>query len=281
MASARNARWRAGPGASSVRGMTLWVRRLLVANIAVFVLTSMQPGLETALAFSPVTALARPWTILTYMFVHHGFEHILWNMVGLFFFGPRVETRLGSRRFLGLYFTGGIAGAILTWLAPVAGFGTLLVQIVGASGAIFGVFLAYARYWPHDRVLLWFVIPVPAYALIIGLTLISVLGGVGSLGGFEADVAHWGHLGGFIGGYLYLKVIETRTGSARFRAIATATAPVPRGDTMPERWMRIDRASLHPVNRDELERVLAKLATGGPTGLTTDERAFLDRLAGA
>jgi len=261
--------------------MTLCVRRLLVANIAVFMLTSLQPGLETALAFSPVTALARPWTILTYMFAHHGFEHILWNMIGLFFFGPRVETRLGSRRFLGLYFTAGIAGAILTWLAPLAGAGTPFVQIVGASGAIFGVFLAYARYWPHDRVLLWFVIPVPAYALIIGLTLISLLGGLGTLGGFEADVAHWGHLGGFIGGYLYLKVIESRTGSARFRAIATAAAPVPRGDTMPERWKRIDRTSLHPVNRDELERVLAKLATGGPTGLTSDERAFLDRLAGA
>jgi membrane associated rhomboid family serine protease len=261
--------------------MTLWVRRLIVANIAVFVLTSMQPGLDAALAFAPLTAVSRPWTILTYMFVHGGFEHILWNMIGLFFFGPRVETRLGSRRFLGLYFTSGIAGAVLTWLAPLAGAGSPFVRIVGASAAIFGVFLAYARYWPHDRILLWFVVPVPAYVLIIGLTLISVLGGLGRLGGFEADVAHWGHLGGFVGGYFYLKVIESRTGSARFRAIATATAPVPRGDAMPDRWLRIDRAGLHPVNRDELERVLVKLATGGPTGLTTDERAFLDRLAGA
>lgn len=261
--------------------MTLWVRRLIVANIAVFVLTYTQPGIEPALAFAPVLALARPWTLFTYMFVHAGFEHIFWNMIGLFFFGPRVETRLGARRFLGLYFTGGVAGAVLTWLAPLAGVGSPFVRIVGASAAIFAVFLAYARYWPHERVLLWFIVPVPAYVLIIGLTLISVLGGLGSLGGFEANVAHWGHLGGFIGGYLYLRVIETRTGSARFRAIATAAAPVPRGDAMPARWMRIDRTHLHPVNRDELERVLAKLATGGPAGLTSDERAFLDRLAGA
>ncbi len=78
--------------------MTPWVRRLIVANIVVFFLQSVA-GVERQLAFVPAFVLYRPWTVVTYMFVHGGIMHILFNMIALYFFGPRVEERLGGRRF--------------------------------------------------------------------------------------------------------------------------------------------------------------------------------------
>ena len=84
--------------------MTPWVLRLLVANVAVFFLMSAAPDLVPmqALAFSPRGAFLRPWTFLTYMFLHGGLGHIFFNMLGVFFFAPRVEAKLGSRRFITL-----------------------------------------------------------------------------------------------------------------------------------------------------------------------------------
>ena len=82
--------------------ITPWVGRLIIANAVVMLLLLTlftSPELAGALKFDPAGALRRPWTFLTYMFVHGGFGHILFNMLSLFFFGPRVESRLGGRRF--------------------------------------------------------------------------------------------------------------------------------------------------------------------------------------
>lgn len=253
--------------------MTPWIKRLILANVAVFVLETQYPTLINYLQLSRPSLVLAPWTLVTYMFTHAGFEHILWNMLGLFFLGPRVEMRLGGPRFLGLYFTGGLAGGLMSLaVAPN--------PIVGASAAIFAVYLAYAMFWPHDRLLIWGIIPVPAIVLVGILTLISILGGTG-IGHIEPGVAHWGHLGGFVGGYLYLLVLRHRTGSQRFRARATPAAPLPKSPEVVEKWRRIDPSNLHPVNREELTRILAKLDALGPTALSSDERGFLDRFAGA
>jgi len=251
--------------------MTPWIRRLIVANAIVFLLTYSQPGLADALAFVPGRALAAPWTIVTYMFVHAGLGHIFWNMFGLAMLGPRVEVRLGGPRFLGLYFVGGISGALLSIALSSVG-------IVGASAAVCAVMLAYALYWPRDKVLLFLVIPIPALVAVLLFVVVSVFGGFGYL---EPGVAHWAHLGGIAGGYLYLLVLRHRTGAERFRAKAAPVAPVPRSPETVERWKRIDAAALHPVNREELERIRAKLDAGGPGALSPDERSFLDRFSAA
>lgn len=250
--------------------MTPWIKRLILANIAVFILETQFPTLINYLQLSRVSLVLAPWTLITYMFTHAGFQHILWNMLGLFFLGPRVEIRLGGPRFLGLYFIGGLAGGALSLaLSPN--------PIVGASASIFAVYLAYAMFWPRDRLLIWGLIPVPAIVLVAGLTAISILGGSGYI---EPGVAHWAHLGGFVGGYLYLTILKHQTGSQKFRAKAAPTAPLPKSPEVLAKWRRIDPASLHPVNREELTRILIKLDTGGPSSLTSDERSFLDRFAG-
>src|SRR3954465_3231224 len=108
--------------------MTKWVRTLLIANVVVFFLQMTAPQVTDAFVFVPMLAFYRPWTIVTYMFLHGGFGHILFNMLALYLFGPPVEDRLGSRRFITLYMLSGISGALLSFVfAYRAG-------VVGASG---------------------------------------------------------------------------------------------------------------------------------------------------
>jgi membrane associated rhomboid family serine protease len=250
--------------------MTPWVTRLLVLNVGMYFLTGVFPLLRLWLGYIPALSLSRPWTVLTYMFVHAGLMHLLFNMLALFFFGPQLEARLGGRRFVTLYLVSGFTGALLSLYTPQA-------LIVGASGAVYGVMLGFARYWPRVQILIWGIIPVQARVLVIVMTLLALYGGAG-LG--QRGVAHLAHLGGFLGGYLYLKLVETRSPAARFRAHARPTPPAAAPADL-ERWSGIDRGALHPVNREELERVLSKVERSGAGALTPDERAFLERLSRA
>ncbi|HWR97769.1 MAG TPA: rhomboid family intramembrane serine protease [Candidatus Methanoperedens sp.] len=107
----------------------------------------------------PRLALLQAWPIITYQFAHAGLGHLLFNMLGLFFFGSRLEERLGARHFLGLYFASGVTGALLWFLSFNS-------PIVGASAAIFGVFLGFAHYWPRERVYIRGILPVEARVLV-------------------------------------------------------------------------------------------------------------------
>jgi len=181
--------------------MTPWVQRLIVANIAVFGLQVLVPGLAAFLVFVPSEVVTRPWTILTYMFLHGGFSHLFFNMLGLFFFGGRVEHRLGGRDFARLYFVSGVAGALLSLVLDPRS------PIIGASGGVFGVSLAFAMFWPRERIYIWGVLPVEAWLLVAVNTGLSVFSGFGGSG---SGVAHFAHLGGYLGAWAYL------TARARF-----------------------------------------------------------------
>jgi membrane associated rhomboid family serine protease len=250
--------------------MTRWVTRLIYANAAVFLLTPVaMPQLMPYFWLVPALIPFRPWTTVTYMFLHGGMGHIFFNMLALFFFGPRLEHRMGSRHFLGLYFASGIGGALLSVVTPY-------VPIVGASGAVFGVLLGFARYYPREQIYIWGIIPVQARVLVGIMTAASLYFG---FSGMQGGVAHFAHLGGFVGGFLYLKWMEARSPATQFKQRAAAVVrsnPVSERSDL-KRWERIKRDELHPVNREELDRVLEKIQAGGVGGITPDERAFLDR----
>ena len=251
--------------------MSPWVRVIIIINIAVFIWSSQNPEQAGVLAFVPMRALQQPWTIVTYMFLHAGFGHILFNMLSLFFFGPQVEQRLGANRFLILYLAGGFTGALASALI------TPRVGLVGASAATFAVFYAFARFWPRAQVLVWGVFPVEARIMIVIMTVIALLGGAGIMRG---NIAHFAHLGGFLGGWLAMRVFGARSAVPRPSSGDSGTAPrTPPPAESVERWKQIALDRLHPVNRGEAERVLAKLAAGGPGSLTTEEREFLDRFS--
>ncbi|HMD13094.1 MAG TPA: rhomboid family intramembrane serine protease [Bacteroidota bacterium] len=247
--------------------MTPWVLRLIIANAVMFILTSLLPGLTTQLMFVPAFVLVRPWTLITYMFLHAGFFHILFNMLALFFFGPRLELHIGDRQFLWLYFISGIMGAVLSI------FFTPHTAIVGASGAIFGVMLGFAYYWPTEPIYVYGILPIQARWLVVIMTGLSLFGG---FGGMSDGTAHFAHLGGFLGGYLYLKFITANSRAARYQR-QFEKPEVSSADI--ERWKTISREQLHPVNREELDRLMNKVNANGVQSLTPAERDFLDRFS--
>jgi membrane associated rhomboid family serine protease len=249
--------------------MTPWVMRLLLANGAMFLLQMTIAGLVEQLAFVPALALQRPWTIVTYMFLHGGFAHILFNMLSLFFFGPRVESRLGSRRFITMYLVSGIVGALLSLLfSPNA-------AIIGASGAVYGVMLCFAYYWPRDQILIWGVLPVEARVMVIAMTVISLFAARSGAGG----IAHFAHLGGFLGGWLALKWFERRPELKKWQAKARPVVPKESSESSLARWRRIRRDNLHEVNQAELDRILDKISAHGIQSLTPSDREFLERFS--
>ena len=238
---------------------------LILANLVMLLVGGVAPGLVRDLMLVPFLIPLRPWTVVTYMFLHAGFMHFFFNMLALYFFGPRLEGRLGGRRFIGLYLTSGVAGAVMSLVTPYA-------AIIGASGAVFGVMLGYAHFWPRDTVYVFF-LPMEARWLVVLMTAMSLFGAWQGQGG----IAHFAHLGGFVGGFLYLRWIELRSPAVQFRA---ATAPPARSSTADlDRWRRVQPETLHPVNREEYERVMAKVDLAGAASLTPDERAFLDRFS--
>lgn len=242
--------------------MTNVVRVLLIANIGMFFVQETVPRLANALVFVPYYVLYRPWSILTYMFLHGGLMHLLFNMLALFFFGPRVESRIGSRRFTILYFISGLTGALLSFaFSPGA-------AIIGASAGVFGVMLAFAYFWPDAPIMIWGIIPVPARILVIITTLIAFWFGFGGRGG---NIAHFAHLGGYAGAYLYLKWLDR----ARTQFKRKAVAPTPVAARKSENWKAIDVSRVHEVNREQLNEILDKINAQGIGSLTPEERLFL------
>ena len=249
--------------------MSPWVKRLLFANVVMFILTATAPLLFRLLMLVPSAVLVRPWTPFTYMFLHANLMHLLFNMIGLFFFGTRLEYRLGSRDFLGLYIVSGLIAAAASFVfSPTA-------AVVGASGAVYGIMFGFARFWPHEPIYIWGVLPIPARWLVIILTAMSLYSGVA---GAQSGVAHFAHLGGFVGGYAYLKWRE-RHAKRWQRAQRPARPAIATGAQTMRRWESIPRERLHEINRAEVDRILDKARISGLESLTQSERDYMDRMA--
>jgi membrane associated rhomboid family serine protease len=190
-----------GPGPIS-----LAVKCLIIANVAMYLVSLVYGPVVSYLAFTPIEVIERyrVWQLATYMFLHGGIFHILFNMLALWMFGTELERIWGTRYFLKFYFVTGIGAGALTVLFSLLPFefaeAIWYPTTVGASGAIYGLLLAYALYFP-DRPILMIVFWVPAkvcVAILAGIALITSLSEVGG-------VANATHLGGLVVGYLFLK----------------------------------------------------------------------------
>ncbi len=186
---------------TSQSSTALWV--VIGLNLLFFLATIILPGLTSLLALTPAYVLAMPWTILTCLFVHGGFTHILFNMITLYFFGNYLSVLLGSNRFLLIYFVGGIIGSLFFVLLALL-LGSEYTSVVGASGAIFALGGALAVMRPRLRVIVFPIpAPIPIWAAVIGgFLLVSFLPGV-------AWQAHLGGLlAGLIAGFCYRKKVQ-------------------------------------------------------------------------
>ena len=194
-----------------------YLTRLLYLNISVFLLFALTnaftslftgnfgliPNLADdllALPSDPMRLLIRPWTILTYMFTHFGFRHILFNMIVLYFSGKILMEYLGEKRMLALYIYGGIGGGllyiILYNLSPILGQGSM----VGASAGCIAVLVAGALYMPQMPVRLWGIFEIKYWMLAAGIVTLDVLNLTGSNAG-----GHIAHLGGAIVAFFFIR----------------------------------------------------------------------------
>jgi membrane associated rhomboid family serine protease len=261
----------AGFGGSFGYMLTPWVKRLLIANAVMFIVVLALPALVQWLAFIPALTFLRPWTLVTYMFVHASFFHLFFNMLILFFFGPPLEGMWGGREFIRFYLISGLGGAILSY------FFAFQSAIVGASGAIYGVMLAFAMNWPNMYIHIWAILPVKAKWLVGFLAAVSV---AALLGGARDGVAHWAHLGGFGAAFLYLKLNDRLTSrvdrlrtfmSRRKLQVEKQGDARPAGNGPARRPRREEDRVL-----DEVDRVLDKISTSGLQSLSEDEIRLLD-----
>jgi membrane associated rhomboid family serine protease len=192
-----------GPGPVSTA-----LKALIGANVVVFVATLFSPSLTPLLGLVPVAVTNQffVWQLVTYMFVHGGIFHIAFNMLALWMFGAELERRWGTRYFLKYYFVSGVGAAALTVVFSLLPF-SFAQQVhysivVGASGAVYALLLAYALYFPDRPIYMYFVFPIPARIFVMIIGAIELLS---SISGVQGGVANATHLGGLVIGYLFLK----------------------------------------------------------------------------
>ncbi|MBA3496532.1 MAG: rhomboid family intramembrane serine protease [Gemmatimonadales bacterium] len=264
--------------------LTPWVGRLIIANAVMLLLLMtvfVDPTLHGALRFAPGEALRRPWTFVTYMFVHAGLLHLLGNMLMLFVFGPPVEQRLGGRAFILYYLYCGIGAAVLSLalsgVMPTA-------AIVGASGAVLGVGVAFALLWPDAEILV-FPFPMPVKARTFILVLIGLDIVLSQLTPNDG-IAHLAHVGGAGFGYLFFRLqsLSRRSPRPPPRAVERVVM-VQSGAAEPEQ-RRTPPTPIRPRRRNdadpvaaEVDRVLDKISEQGIASLTAAERRFLDEVS--
>jgi membrane associated rhomboid family serine protease len=194
---------------------------LIIANVVGFLIQSAVPGIVGPFALWPFASSAAtggevafaPWQLVTYAFLHGGLLHLGFNMLALYMFGGAVERVFGERRYL-VYYLVCVVSAALTQLIVAALSGSVYPTI-GASGGVFGLLLAFAIYFPHNRVMLLFPpIPMPARVFVVLYAALELYLGVT---GTQEGVAHFAHLGGMIGGYAMLRFGRRRSSAFRRR----------------------------------------------------------------
>jgi len=287
--------------ASESPRMTRAVQWLLALNIGVYFLQLTlfgQDAVYSALALDPARFPANWWTVVTYMFVHAWLAHLAFNMFTLWMFGPRLEHEWGTRTFVWFYLFCGVGGAITHLIFAQH------TAVIGASGAISGVLVAYALRWPDEEVYLFGVIPMRSRWLILamlGMNLIFALSP-------NSRIDWTAHVGGMAFGWIFLKLYSVG-GINRVRgwvsAVPDESEDMPRAVPRSRPPMR-DRAAgvdevvarsnaiilreskpLQHVPRQEspkeyaarVNRVLDKISQQGIGSLTRDERRLLEEMS--
>ena len=233
------------------------VNKIILANVVVFFLQNIFPAQFTLiLALTPRLVIEEfyLWQPLTYMFLHLGLFHLFFNMLMTWFLGSTLEAVWGSQRFLKYYIATGLGGAALSMIMNYNN------VILGASGAVFGLYLAYAMLFPNNFVYIWFLFPIRAKYLVTFLAVFQLLQGISGPSG----IAYFAHLGGMAAGLFFFRheIMNTRM------------------------WLRWRRrwSDYHKVRREEwqeqesvkIDSILDKIATKGYENLSTTEKRILE-----
>lgn len=269
-------------------GMPIAIRTIIGLNAAMFVAQLIFAGitgisLSAYLGFMPDiwTTITQPWRLVTYMFLHSLSNpfHFIFNMLWLWWMGRPVEETIGPRSFLTVYFGAGLAGALIDVLVSLAG---NPVPVIGASGAVYGVMVAFAMLFPKTPIMLFLLPPIEARYVVGGLIAIDVL-----LLNNADNVARFVHLGGALGGYLLMRARAEGTDLSlvpryfeylysKFKPKSTVSNPKPKNKKMS---IVSDADIIEEVEQSELDEILEKISRNGYDSLTKEEKRKLFELS--
>jgi membrane associated rhomboid family serine protease len=246
------------------------IRVLLIINLVVFLAGMLfGPTIENKiLAYGGLIPLgfAEVWRFVTYAFIHGGFWHFLFNMMMLWMFGDEVAENIGERKFLILYLGSAIFAGLFS--IPFYLFGALnpYALIIGASGALMGVFVAYYKLFPERMLLMFFVIPMKIKHAIWILILMDIL-----LSRTNDSVAHFTHLGGVVAGFIIMALFEKSR--KRFSFKRSSKKKTFLGDDVLE-------GEVSYIDPDkQLDEILKKVKEEGLQSLTDSERAYILKMS--
>ncbi|MEX2116642.1 MAG: rhomboid family intramembrane serine protease [Bacteroidota bacterium] len=274
------------------------IKGLLITNAAVFLLTeflgtlkldgvSLQFFIYRYFALLPFGEGFLPWQLITYQFMHGGFWHLFFNMFfGLWMFGMEIEHMWGARKFLVFYLMCGVVAGLVQLLfaplfEPVSSEFTRMgpVPVVGASGAVYGVLVAFGMLFPDRYIFLYFLIPVKVKYFVMVLIAIGVVSA-----GDPTNVAHFAHLGGALAGYLYL-LYDMKRGpmSGLFSRVRwwwnslTVTNREPPEESTKAKVFDIRGGQENDGDREQrrVDEILDKISRGGYQSLTDEEKKIL------
>ena len=262
-----------------------WVTKLIIINVVIYLLQALfeayvvtqqfsqgssvfqneQPLLTYYLGLTPALVAERGfvWQIGSYMFLHANFWHIFLNMYALMIFGMSVEQVWGGRRFLVYYFFTGVGAGITIFLLNFFMKGVAYhIPTIGASGAVFGLLLAFGVLFPDAQILLFFVFPIRARYLVVLYGALEMLSLLQSPEG--SSVSHVGHLGGLFFGILYFVFIRKRVSSFKIKKLQ---AEIRKKVEMLDKNKTVEKDD----SRSFLDRLLHKIEKEGPSSLSDDE----------
>lgn len=269
--------------------MPVVIRTIIALNVIIFLFQALFGGIQVGnqslnalivqyLAFdpSPGTALTQPWRFVTYMFLHGSGFHLLFNMLWLWWMGRSVEQSVGPRTFTVLFFGSGIGGALFH-----IGLGFLYSTnfVIGASGAVFGVMVAFAYLFPRTPIMLFLLPPIEARYVVAGLIAFDVL-----FIGSGDNIARLVHLGGAGVGYLLIKAHYNGADLAKYvRPIERLWKEQPRKKKKKPKNKNMYSVSdveiLDESSQSELDEILEKISREGYDGLTAEEKKKLFELS--
>ncbi len=273
-------------------GLPSALRVILLLNAVIFVLQAviaafgggaLVSGIFSVFGFIPEwqIALLQPWRLVTYMFLHGSVLHVAFNMLWLWWMGRPVEQQLGPRNFLVIYFGSGIGGALINLV--FSPFLTATVTI-GASGAVFGMMVAFAMLFPRIPIMLLFFPPIEARFLVAGLIAIDLL-----FISSADNVARIVHLGGALWGYILIKLywrgynydlwFELFKQRFKKKKAPGKSGPAPTGPGSPRMRKVTDAEIVDEYSQDDLDRILDKISKSGYEALTAEEKRLLFELS--
>jgi membrane associated rhomboid family serine protease len=265
--------------------LTPVVKKLLIINGVIFI-AQLIIGLFYPGAMEQIFGLhhqgfvqeLKLWQILTYMFLHGGWFHILFNLLGIWMFAGELEQIWGSSLFIRYYLLCGMGAGLFIALMNYFMYTRHQINPVtlGASGAIYAILLAYGWTWPNRQVLLYFVIPIKVKYLVIIFGLIEFFGTLSTAAGTGGNISHIGHLGGLVSGLIFILIRMKKTEKAETRIKVV-------NDNYISRILKKRRLNKKKKDIDVriqakqiIDELLEKIARQGMSSLTLKERKDLE-----